>query len=94
MRPFLAAAILWSAVAVGLLLFNPGQPSVLLACMRMVGRSAACEAGQQTVNDASWWLHTLPLMATIAAGYIAVVILKLRGAPAPRASDKRAMSRG
>ena len=77
MKAFVAAVALWSAVVLVLLFFDPGFQSPLVPCMGLVGHSASCEAAQQTVSDAAWHLHTLPLLLAIAAGYLAIVGLRL-----------------
>jgi glycerol uptake facilitator-like aquaporin len=76
MRAFLIALLLWSLVVLTWILVNPGNSSAL-GCMHQVGRSVACEAQQNAINQVWWDYQTLPTLATIAAGYIAIVIVRL-----------------
>ncbi len=78
MKQLAAAIVAWSVLVLGLLVFDPGfvqGPS----CMRLVGRSAECEAQARAWNGALWWQHTVPLFAVIAAGYVAIAIVGLMG---------------
>lgn len=77
-KALLAAVAIWTAIAILILLVNPGGASVLLPCMKLVGRSAACEADQQSLNDAYWIRHTLPLVVAGLTGYAAIAALWLR----------------
>ena len=80
MRDAIVAAGVWSAVVLWFLVFDPGyQPSVLLHCGAFIGRSAACEAGQDAMNEAWQWLHIWPLLIACASGYVAIAIIRLRG---------------
>jgi len=72
------ALALWTAFVLVLLLFDPGFIPPL-PCGRLVGPNAECEAAQALANEAAWWLHTLPLIASIAAGYIAIILVATRG---------------
>lgn len=92
MRP-LAAIVAWSVIVLGLLFFDPGfvqGPS----CMRLVGRSADCEAQAAAWNDAFWWQHTFPLFALIAAGYVAIGLVVLIGGRRRRKRGGRVVSDG
>lgn len=62
------AAVLWTLVVLLFLLVPIGDQQTLLQCMGLAVRSPACEAGQQAINDAWWWLHTFPLLLAMAAG--------------------------
>lgn len=73
------AAALWTLVVLLFLLIPVGDQQTLLQCMGLVGRSPACEASQQAINEAWWWLHTFPLLLAIAAGYAAIAVLGIRG---------------
>jgi hypothetical protein len=75
-KAFVIALPLWSLVPGWFLLFG-GSSGLLLDCMHLVGRSVACEAGQESINQASWANHTLPIILGIAAGYIGIVVVRL-----------------
>ena len=78
MKQFVTAVAAWSVVVLALLVFDPGfvqGPS----CMRLVGRTAECQTQAAAWNDALWWQHTFPLLAVIAAGYVAIVIVAVIG---------------
>ena len=77
MRAFLLALVLWSVVVLTWILLVPASNGGLLGCMHLVGRSVACEAEQNAINQSWWDYQTLPTLATIAAGYIAIVIVRL-----------------
>jgi hypothetical protein len=77
MRAFVLALVLWSAVVLRWILIVPASNGGLLGCMHLVGRSVACEAEQNAINQSWWDYQTLPTLATIAAGYIAIVIVRL-----------------
>jgi hypothetical protein len=76
MRAFLIAVLRWSAVALTWILVSPGNSSAL-GCMHQVGRSVACEAQQNAINQVWWDYQTLPTLLTIAAGYVAIVVVRL-----------------
>lgn len=78
MKAFLGALMLWTAVSLALLYFDVGYQRAVLGCMRAVGRSAACEDGQEIVDEAWWWLHGLPMIISISAGYIAIALVRVR----------------
>ena len=80
MRAFVAALVLWSAIVLVWVLLVPASNGGVLACMHLVGRSVACEAQQDAVNQAWWQYRTLPMSLAIAAGYVGIVIVRLRGA--------------
>ena len=94
MKALAAALALWTVVAVLFLIFDPGYQSVLLGCMRLVGRSATCEAQQQAINQAWTWLHTVPLILTIAMGYLAIVVTALVRRRRRLSSAKREVRNG
>jgi hypothetical protein len=77
MRAFVLALVLWSAVVLTWILIVPVGNGGLLGCMHLVGRSVACETQQNAINQSWWDNQTLPTLATIAAGYIAIVIVRL-----------------
>lgn len=80
--PVVVALLGWTAVVVAFLYFDPGSEpywSNPLLCMRLVGRTAACQAGQNTINDAWQWLHFWPLLLACVSGYIAIVVVAIRG---------------
>jgi hypothetical protein len=85
MRAFLLALVLWSIVVLTWILVLPPSNGGLLGCMQLVGRSGACAAQQNAINQTWWTYQTLPTLATIAAGYIAIVVVRLarvrRGRP-------------
>jgi hypothetical protein len=77
MRAFVLALVLWSVVVLTWILVFPASSGGLLGCMHLVGRSVACEAQQNAINESWWAYQTFPTLATIAAGYIAIVIVRL-----------------
>lgn len=80
MRAFVLAVVLWSTVVLGVVLFYPAEHADLLACMRHVGRSIACEAQQDDINQLWREYRTLPLLMGFAAGYIGIGFLAAVGA--------------
>ena len=85
-RAALGAFALWTAVAFGLLYFDPGSDALWEAfsqppftCGRLVGRGPACEIGLQSLNDTWNWLHIYPLLAFIVLGYVAITVIVIRG---------------
>ena len=78
MRAFVLALLLWSAFVSIWIVFVPAAQGGLLGCMHLVGRSAACDSQQEAINQ-TWWLYqTLPTILAIAAGYVGIVIVRLR----------------
>jgi hypothetical protein len=77
-RAFVLALLLWSAIVSIWIVFVPTSNGGLLGCMHLVGRSAACEAQQEGINETWWRYQTLPMILAIAAGYIGIVIVRLR----------------
>ena len=85
MRTAVIAAVVWTGLVLGFVLFFPSV-SLTLPCMHLVGRSAACEADQATVNAAYQTYQTIPVLLAIAAGYVAIVAMGIRGS---RGSTRR-----
>jgi hypothetical protein len=85
MRAFVLALVLWSAVVLTWNLVVSASDGGLLGCMHQVGRSVGCEAQQNAINQLWWDYRTLPTLLTIAAGYVAIVVVRLarvlRGRP-------------
>lgn len=79
MRSLAIALIVWSAVALGAVFFNPGFGELAL-CMRLIGRTAECEATQQAYNDVAMWTYQVPVAVALIAGYVAIAIVAARGA--------------
>jgi predicted oxidoreductase len=79
-RAFVAVMVVWSAIVLSWVLLVPASNGGVLGCMHLVGRSVACEAQQDAVNQAWWQYHTLPMILAIAAGYVGIMIVRLRGA--------------
>ena len=77
MKSLVAAAALWSIVILAWVLFYPAAGHELLGCMRLIGRSAQCEAQQQVVNDLWWQYQTLPALAGIVSGYLGIVVFRI-----------------
>lgn len=75
MRAFVLALLLWSAIVSIWIQFVPATNG---GCMHLVGRSAVCEAQQEAINEAWWQYQTLPMILAIAAGYVGIVIVRLR----------------
>jgi hypothetical protein len=73
------AILLWSGVVVATVLVVPWSGATVLDCMHLVGRSAACEEQQETINQGWWAVRTLPIVVTIVAGYVAIGIVRLVG---------------
>jgi ABC-type microcin C transport system permease subunit YejB len=80
MKALLAALAIWTTIAFLILLFDPGGALTVEPCMRLISRTAACEARMQELNDGYWFRHTLPLILVALSGYVAIGIVKLRGA--------------
>ena len=80
MKAFIAAMVVWSAIVLIWVLVIPASNGGVLGCMHLVGRSVACEAQQDAINQAWWQYRTLPMILAIAAGYAGIVIVRLRGA--------------
>ena len=80
MRAFIAAMVAWSAIVLIWVLLVPASNGGVLGCMHLVGRSVACEAQQDAMHQAWWQYRTLPMILAIAAGYVGIVIVRLRGA--------------
>jgi hypothetical protein len=78
-RAFVAAMVVWSAIVLIWVLLVPASNGGVLGCMHLVGRSVACEAQQDAVNQAWWQYRTLPMILAIAAGYLGIVIVRLQG---------------
>ena len=78
MRDAFVAVAAWSTFVVALLFFSPGF-ALGPACGRLVGRSAACEAELAAWSERLWWGHTTPLLAFVAAGYVAIGVMALLG---------------
>ena len=85
MRTAVIAAVVWTVLALGFLLFFPSG-HMTVPCMHLVGRSSACEADQATVNAAYQTYQTIPVLLAIAAGYVAIVAMGIRGS---RGSTRR-----
>ena len=78
MRQMVAAIAGWSIFVLVLLVFDPGFVQTP-TCMRLVGRSAECQALADAWSDAAWRQHTLPLLALIAAGYAGILVVAIAG---------------
>jgi hypothetical protein len=76
-RIVVIAAVAWTVLAIGFVLFVPSG-HVTMPCMHLVGRSAACEADQATVNAAYQTYQTLPSLISIAAGYVAIAAVRIK----------------
>jgi hypothetical protein len=82
MRAVFGALMIWTAVVLVLLWFDPGSAAYWshpVLCMRLVGHSAACEATQARINDAWQWLHVWPLLIAMASGYVTIAVIALQG---------------
>jgi hypothetical protein len=71
--------VAWTAIVLIWVLLVPASNGGVLGCMHLVGRSVACEAQQDAVNQAWWQYRTLPMILAIAAGYAGIVTVRLRG---------------
>ncbi len=86
-RQALAGAVaMWTAAAFGFLLLDPGGDVLWRAfstppftCGRLVGRSFACDTALQALDHTWHWLHTYPMLAFIALGYVAILAIAIRG---------------
>jgi len=87
MRAFLLALVLWSVVVLTWILLVPASNGGLLGCMDLVGRSVACEAKQNAINQSWWDYQTLPTLATFASGYIGIAILRFARVRRGRRAD-------
>lgn len=77
MRALAIALLLWSAFSLALLLLAPFYP--VYPCARLVGASPACRAAVDAANDVVQALAIRPLVITIAAGYVAIALIRIRG---------------
>ena len=76
----LAAMAAWSVFVLGLLMFYPGRIP-FVPCSRPVGTPesrAACQPIIDAANEQVWMFQTLPLLVTIAAGYLVIIVLEAR----------------
>jgi hypothetical protein len=71
-----AAVSLWTVFSVGVLLMAPGM-SVSLGCMSHVSPPPECEAQQAAVNAVTLVLWTWPTLLIIAAGYVAIALIRV-----------------
>ena len=73
----LAAA--WTVLVVAIILFYPVGALVPrpAGCWTTVGHGAECDAELRALNDRVWWGETVPLLAFIAFGYVAVVLVAI-----------------
>ncbi len=76
MKPSIIAGLAWTSVVIALMLFGAGDTH-LLSCMSLVGRSAACEAGQAAINQALWEYRTLPIIVALVSGYAGILAVWL-----------------
>ncbi len=67
----------WTLLTLTFVLFYPNDYH-RLPCMGLVGRSAACEAGQATINAAYQTYQTIPSLVALAAGYVAIVAVRVK----------------
>lgn len=81
----LLAVQAWTIVGLALLLIDPGGVPARLECARRISPTAACLAAQDVVTDVWRMLHFWPLLATIGLGYLAILLVFLRGS-GPRAA--------
>ena len=84
--PAVVAILLWTTVSFLVLLFDPGFEVYGLAmsqppftCQRLVGRSLACDDAVNAANTTWLWLHQYPMLLFIAAGYVAIAFIAIRG---------------
>jgi hypothetical protein len=77
MIAFVGAIAGWSLLVLGVVLFVPWDLGPLLDCMRTVGHPPECEARQEAMNQVRWAYQTLPMLVASAAGYAAIVLLRL-----------------
>jgi hypothetical protein len=71
-----AGILAWTAALVPLVLLVGGQVNTP-GCARKVDVSAACWAQMAAENDALFWQHTFPLLATLVGGYVLVAVVAL-----------------
>jgi hypothetical protein len=74
----LIAAVAWTLLTLGFVLFYPNDFH-RLPCMGLVGRSAACEADQATINAAYQTYQTIPALIAIATGYVGIAAVWIVG---------------
>jgi ABC-type microcin C transport system permease subunit YejB len=77
MKALLAALAIWTTIAFLILLFDPGGALTVEPCMRLISRTATCEARMQELNDGYWFHHTLPLILAALSGYVGIVVVWL-----------------
>ena len=81
----MVAAVAWTVLIAGFVIFYPSD-HVTLPCMRLVGRTLACERDQATINAAFQTYQTLPVLVAMAAGYVAIAAVLIK---ASRGSTRR-----
>jgi hypothetical protein len=66
----------WTAALVPLVLLVPGYVNAP-GCAGEVGLTAACAAEMAAENEAIFWQHTFPFLATVVGGYVLVAAVAL-----------------
>jgi hypothetical protein len=72
-RAAVAAAVLWTAVVLVVVLMTPGLLSAP-PCAGMVEPPAGCETLTQAANDFVWVTQTRPIAILAVGGYVAIAI--------------------
>ncbi|MES2209727.1 MAG: hypothetical protein V4515_06025 [Chloroflexota bacterium] len=89
MKAFVAALIVWNLATFAFAVFHGGAVYTV-GCMRTIGGpTAACEAYQAAVNDVIFRYDTLPLLTGYLAGYVGIVLVRIRGRRRQRVSKER-----
>ena len=76
MKLLLAGVLGWTAALVPLVLLVPGYVNAP-GCAGKVGFSAACAAEMAAANEATFWQHTVPFLATVVGGYVLAAAIAL-----------------
>jgi hypothetical protein len=83
-RALAVALVLWTIVVAWVVLAS-ATPGTLLDCMHLVGRPAACEQEQEAVNRTLRAYQTLPMILSLAGGYVGIGTLRLASVRGARA---------
>jgi hypothetical protein len=78
MRAAVAAAVLWTAVVLIVVLLTPGLISAP-PCAGMVEPPAGCETLTQAANDFVWVTQTRPIVLLAVGGYVAIAVQAILG---------------
>ena len=78
MRAAVAAAVLWTAIVLIVVLLTPGLMSAP-PCAGMIEPPAGCETLTHAANDFVWVTQTQPIVLLAVGGYVAIAVQALLG---------------